>query len=106
MVSRFVISAASAAVVIPFMLQFQEDGLGRDKGIPTIAIASTSVDNVLAMAAFGIVHSFIFSKGNLLHNLSSIPIQILVGISFGIVWGAILHFIPRNGLRQVIYFIF
>lgn len=57
------ISAASAAVVIPMMLTFQEKGLGRDKGIPTIAIASTAVDNVFAMAAFGILLSFIFSTG-------------------------------------------
>lgn len=61
--SRFVISAASAAVVIPKMLEFQNAGLGKEKGIPTIAIASTSIDNVTAMAAFGILHEFIFQKG-------------------------------------------
>lgn len=61
--SSFVISAASAAVVIPKMLEFQNAGLGKEKGIPTIAIASTSIDNVTAMAAFGILHGFIFQKG-------------------------------------------
>jgi len=95
----FVISAASAAVVIPMMLTFQEQGLGRDKGIPTICIAATSIDNVLAMACFGIIHSFVFSTGNLLHNLSSIPIQIVVGVAFGFFWGLVLCFFPRADLR-------
>ncbi len=45
------------------MLEFQNAGLGKEKGIPTIAIASTSIDNVTAMAAFGILHEFIFQKG-------------------------------------------
>ena len=68
---RFVISAASAAVVIPMMLRFQEDGLGLDKGVPTVAIAATSIDNVLAMATFGILQNFIFSTGNLRSTLAT-----------------------------------
>ena len=60
----FVMSAASAAVVIPVMLQVNEEGLGVEKGIGTICIASTSLDNVIAMASFGIVHSLSFSNGN------------------------------------------
>ena len=105
------------------MLEFQNAGLGKEKGIPTIAIASTSIDNVTAMAAFGILHEFIFQKGinkkknpknfkwkgfiqflsigNLLHNLSNIPIQILVGVGFGGIWGMILTCFPRKAIRTV-----
>ena len=96
----FVMSAASAAVVIPVMLQFAERGIGCDKGITTITIAATSIDNVTSMVAFGIVHSLTFSTGSLLENVGAVPAQILIGILFGVIWGCLLRYLPSADQRQ------
>lgn len=62
--SRFMLSAVSPAVIIPSMLRFKEEGFGIDKGVTTVAIGATGFDNVIAMVGFGIIQSFIFSPGN------------------------------------------
>lgn len=45
----FVIAAVSPAVVVPRMLHFSEKGLGADKGIPTLILAGSSVDDIFAI---------------------------------------------------------
>ena len=41
----FILSGVSPAVLIPAMLGLQEKGLGVDKGVPTLVIAGSSIEN-------------------------------------------------------------
>lgn len=45
------------------MLWLQEEGLGVDKGIPTLVMAAASFDDVLAITGFGVVLGLVFTKG-------------------------------------------
>ena len=51
----FVIAAVTPAVVVPSMLNLQQNGLGVARGIPTLVIAAASIDDVLAISGFGVV---------------------------------------------------
>eukprot|EP00931_Biecheleriopsis_adriatica_P037237 TRINITY_DN21370_c0_g1_i1.p1 TRINITY_DN21370_c0_g1~~TRINITY_DN21370_c0_g1_i1.p1 ORF type:complete len:528 (-),score=124.25 TRINITY_DN21370_c0_g1_i1:255-1838(-) len=50
----FVVAAISPAVVVPSLLSLQERGYGVSTGIPTLVVASAPLDDVLAIAGFGI----------------------------------------------------
>jgi hypothetical protein len=62
-VSSFVLGAVSPAVVVPSLLGLQEKGYGEDKGISTLVIAASSIDDIVAISGFGVVLGLIFSKG-------------------------------------------
>jgi NhaP-type Na+/H+ or K+/H+ antiporter len=88
---RFVLGAVSPAVVVPSLLHLSGLGYGLDKGIPTIVIAASSLDDILAISAFGIVLGFIFAQEqiSLVSQLVHGPSEILMGIGFGLVWGSL-----------------
>ena len=46
------------------MLMTQAKGLGVDQGIPTLVMASASVDDVLAIAAFSVLLGVAVDNGN------------------------------------------
>ena len=57
------IAAVSPAVVVPCLLSLSERGYGIDKGIPTLVIAASSIDDVLAISGFGVMLGISFSDG-------------------------------------------
>lgn len=59
----FVVGAVSPAVVVPSMLHLQEKGYGIEKGIPTLLIAASSLDDILAITGFNACFSIVFSSG-------------------------------------------
>ena len=59
----FVLAAVSPAVVVPSLLSLQERGYGEDKGISTLVIAASSIDDIAAISGFGVVLGIIFSQG-------------------------------------------
>ncbi|GFG39584.1 hypothetical protein Cfor_01014 [Coptotermes formosanus] len=93
----FVLAAVSPAVVVPSLLGLQEKGYGEDKGISTLVIAASSIDDIAAISGFGMVVGLIFSKGDdLMQQLVHGPIEVVVGLSFGIGWGILLMYIPHK----------
>lgn len=60
---RFVLAAVSPAVVVPSLLALHTQGYGVDKGIPTLVIAASSIDDVIAITGFGVVLGITFSTG-------------------------------------------
>ena len=60
---RFVLGAVSPAIVVPQLLKLQECGFGVDQGIPTLVMAASSCDDVLAISLFTIFLGIAFSKG-------------------------------------------
>ncbi|EDV24216.1 uncharacterized protein TRIADDRAFT_57482 [Trichoplax adhaerens] len=92
----FVMAAVSPAVVIPTLLSLQERGYGVNKGIPTLVIAAASIDDVFAISGFGVFLGIAFSTGDIIFNIFRGPVEILVGIAFGVVAGIVCWFFPNN----------
>ena len=44
------IGAVSPAVVVPSLINLRNQGYGVDKGIPSVVIAASSLDDVLAIS--------------------------------------------------------
>ncbi len=49
-----ILGAVSPAVVVPLMIDFMERGKGAEKGIPTLILAASSVDDVFVIVLFTI----------------------------------------------------
>ncbi|CAG0914641.1 unnamed protein product [Notodromas monacha] len=98
----FVIAAVTPAVVLPCMLSVQERGLGVDEGIPTLVIASSSVEDVLVISAFGVLYGITYSEGGLLRQVVQGPCEALVGAVWGVIFGVVLWFIPAKDSSCVV----
>lgn len=84
----FIIAAVSPAVVVPSMLNFISDKIGTKKSIPTLILASASVDDVVAITIFtAFLGLYSGSKVNIGIQLLNIPFSILLGITIGIILG-------------------
>lgn len=69
-----VLAAVSPAVVIPCLFSLQERGYGKDKGVPTLVVAAASLDDIVAISAFGVVLSMIFATGKLRLSPNACPV--------------------------------
>mgnify|MGYP000200338320 CR=1 FL=1 len=54
-----ILGAVSPAVVVPLMIDFMDRGRGAKKGIPTLILAASSVDDVFVIVIFTIFLSLI-----------------------------------------------
>ena len=59
----FILGAVSPAVVVPSMLNLQLVGYGTKEGIPTLVMAASSCDDVLAISLFSVFLGIAFSQG-------------------------------------------
>jgi NhaP-type Na+/H+ or K+/H+ antiporter len=87
-----ILGAVSPAVVVPLMIDFMERGKGAKKGIPTLTLAASAIDDVFVIVIFTILLAL--EKGqtvNYLWQIGSIPISIALGILVGIVPGYLLY---------------
>lgn len=93
----FIIAAVSPAVIVPQMLELMEDGLGTDKGVPTLILAGASIDDVFAITIFS---TFLGLYSGLHVNIGvkllNIPVSILLGIVLGALIGFVLVYIFKN----------
>ena len=53
----------SPAVVVPQLLTLQQRGFGVEQGIPTLVMAASSFDDVIAISLFGVFLGIAFSEG-------------------------------------------
>lgn len=82
--AAFILSAASMAVVVPSMLNFQARGHGAKKQVPAIILAGTSLDNALAFSLFALALNLIVSPGaSPVLDLLSIPYALIGGVLLG-----------------------
>jgi len=101
----FVLAAVSPAVIIPCLMSLSQRGYGVAKGVPTLVIAACSADDVVAISGFGIFLGLTFSKGAplwklILHG----PIEVIIGVSFGVFWGILAQWIPNKDHHHVAFF--
>jgi NhaP-type Na+/H+ or K+/H+ antiporter len=104
----FIVAAVSPAVVVPMMIGFIERRKGAEKGIPTMILAASSLDDVVAIVIFSVFLGVY--KGNsdgILLTMAGIPISIVAGVVCGLVLGLVLlklfdRFNPRATKRTMI----
>lgn len=87
----FIIAAVSPAVVVPQMLHYLDNGIGTNKGIPTLILAGSSIDDVFAITLFTtFLGLYSGTHVNIGIQILSIPVSILLGIVLGLVMGLIM----------------
>ena len=87
-----ILGAVSPAVVVPLMIDFMERGKGAKKGIPTMVLAASSVDDVFVIVLFTIfLGMYGGHKVNIAWQLAGIPISIVLGIIVGLIPGYLLY---------------
>jgi NhaP-type Na+/H+ or K+/H+ antiporter len=83
----FVLAAVSPAVVVPSMIQAMEKKRGTDKGIPTMILAASSLDNAYVIVVFstvlGMFTGDMTAVGNPLVKLFEVPVSIVFGAAGG-----------------------
>ncbi|KAF4525624.1 hypothetical protein B566_EDAN001223 [Ephemera danica] len=91
-----VVAAVSPAVVVPGLLRLRVKGFGVAKGIPTLILAVTGIDDAFSVAAFGVISSILLSSGSLWFSITLGPASVLMGVAFGAVWGNLTRFVPNK----------
>lgn len=87
-----ILGAVSPAVVVPLMIDFMERGKGAKKGIPTLILAASAIDDVFVIVIFTVLLAL--EKGqavNYLWQIGSIPLSIALGILIGLIPGYLLY---------------
>lgn len=104
----FVLAAVSPAVVVPKMIQYAQEGRGAQKGIPTLILASASVDDVVAITFFSaFLGMYSGAQVNLGVQLAKIPLAVFLGAGLGVVLGLALLWVfkkfPMRDTRKALY---
>lgn len=95
--TAFMVAAVSPAVIVPSMLEMKEQGIGREKEVPSIILAGASVDDVFAITLFSIFLGVATTGGtDVIASLFAIPISLLLGVVPGLLLGGLfVYFFPR-----------
>uniref|UniRef100_A0A1B6MRH4 Cation/H+ exchanger transmembrane domain-containing protein n=1 Tax=Graphocephala atropunctata TaxID=36148 RepID=A0A1B6MRH4_9HEMI len=100
----FLMCAISPAVVVPTLLKLKKEGYGEGKGISTLVIAASSIDDVLAISVFSICISIIFSTGqSLVMQMLQGPLDVCVGLAAGAVWGVVSGLTPHLDDEHIVW---
>jgi NhaP-type Na+/H+ or K+/H+ antiporter len=87
-----ILAAVSPAVVVPLMIDFMDLGRGTKKGIPTLILGASSVDDVFVIVLFTVfLGMYGGGEVNLWAKLAEIPLSIVLGIIAGLVPGYLLY---------------
>ncbi|XP_013133881.1 PREDICTED: mitochondrial sodium/hydrogen exchanger 9B2 isoform X2 [Papilio polytes] len=91
-----IIAAVSPAVIVPCLFRLRGKGYGVSKGIPTLVLAVSGVDDAASVAVFGIVSSIMFGSSSITMNIIQGPFSVIGGIAFGVVCGYLVKYIPER----------
>lgn len=85
-----VVAAVSPAIIVPKMIQINEEGYGKKNSIPQIILAGSSIDDIFVIVLFT-VFTGLASTGDInLIEFLNIPVSIILGTLLGIVVGYVL----------------
>ncbi|KAL0881051.1 hypothetical protein ABMA27_002184 [Loxostege sticticalis] len=96
------IASVSPAVVVPCLFRLRDVGYGVSKGIPTLVLAATAIDDSISVAIFAIILNIMFSTGSTTYNIIKAPLSIVAGIVLGSLWGGLSSVIPEKGDTYVV----
>ncbi|XP_034814844.1 sodium/hydrogen exchanger 9B1 isoform X5 [Pan paniscus] len=97
----FVLGAVSPAVVVPYMMVLQENGYGVEEGIPTLLMAASSMDDILAISGFNTCLSIVFSSGGILKSAIASIRNICISLLAGIVLGFFVRYFPSEDQKKL-----
>lgn len=103
-----VVAAVSPAVIVPAMIGFIKRNKGAAKDIPSMVMASSSVDDVFVIVVHSVLLGlYLGTTSSLAWQLAGIPISLLLGGGLGLAIGAVLcrwfdRFNPRATKRVLI----
>ncbi len=98
-----IVAAVSPAVVVPRMLKLMESGYGREKRIPHLLMAASSVNTVVAIILFAAFLGIYSGEEFKPISLINVPISIVLGIALGIACGLLLVWVfKRFHMRDTI----
>lgn len=87
----FIIAAVSPAVIVPSMIKLQQTGLGKKRYIPSLVLASASIDDIIAITFFSAFLSLYTTQQLVISTLMiNIGTSIILGIMLGILTGLII----------------
>ncbi|KAJ6668863.1 hypothetical protein lerEdw1_012349 [Lerista edwardsae] len=92
----FVLGAVSPAIVVLSMLLLKEKKYGVDKGIPTLLIAASSCDDIVAITGFNTFLGMAFSSGSTLHSLLRGLLEVAMGTAAGCFLGIFIWYFPSK----------
>uniref|UniRef100_F6Y813 Cation/H+ exchanger transmembrane domain-containing protein n=1 Tax=Ciona intestinalis TaxID=7719 RepID=F6Y813_CIOIN len=95
----FMIAAVSPAVVIPSLIILQGKGLGVAKGVPSLVMAASGIDDVLAIGKFANFLPIFTSTSNIGKEIGGAIIEVIIGIISGLVLGMLISYIPSRKMR-------
>jgi len=92
-----ILAAVSPAVVVPLMIDFMDRGRGSKKGIPTLILGASSVDDVFVIVLFTVFLNMYGGENvNLWLKLAEVPLSIVLGIIVGLIPGYLLYRLFRK----------
>lgn len=93
----FILASVSPAVLVPRMLNFINKGYGTKKGIPSLLLAGSAADDVVAITIFSaFLGMYTGGSLNLAGEIIGIPISIILGLLFGFLVGTGIIFVFRK----------
>ncbi|XP_046402453.1 sodium/hydrogen exchanger 9B2-like isoform X1 [Ischnura elegans] len=96
-----VLGAVSPAVTVHYLLALKEKGFGVEKGIPTLIVAASSIDDILAITLYGVISAIIFSTGSVAQKALRGPTEALIGLTFGSLLGIVAMYLPLKNVDNV-----
>ncbi|KAF8763960.1 Sodium/hydrogen exchanger 9B2 like protein [Argiope bruennichi] len=99
-IEGWLMSAISPEVVMPLIINLEQQGYGINKGINTLIVAALSLDDILAIAAFTVCFSIAFSTADLTWTIIKGPLEPLVGFAYGAVFGVIFWHFPSIKMKN------
>lgn len=67
-----------------------------DKGIPTMLIVSAAFDDVICISLFGVFLALVFQNGPLVFSIFRGPIEVVIGLLYGVGFGLTLWYVPSK----------
>ena len=87
-----ILAAVSPAVVVPLMIDFMDRGRGSQKGIPTLILGASALDDVFVIVLFTVfLGMYGGDQTHILIKLGEIPVSIFLGIIVGLIPGYFLY---------------
>lgn len=78
------IASVSPAVVVPCLFRLRDVGYGVSKGIPTLVLAATAIDDSISVAVFAIILNAMFSTGSPTFNIIKVLLLLVSKLLYSI----------------------
>ena len=95
----YILASTSPAITVPTMIRLQKEERGTDKGIPTVILTSTTIDNLYCITVFHIVLATTLNasdNGQLSYTIPRVLVEVLMSGIIGLLSGLVLRSLPQK----------